>query len=112
MPQYANDPPPTLSVGKSQGGLEDNGLTYNQAGITYNQAGVTYGGFYGFSDVPARISLIPQVSPLISVITPEMRVSFIRPDQPINMQIREVPEPSTHQGGNAFGPGFFLYIPQ
>lgn len=49
---------PTLIIDNSEGSLEDQGYTYNQAGFTYNQAGVFYGGFYGFSDVVPIIAII------------------------------------------------------
>ncbi len=42
--------PQMVGKGNSQGGLDDNGLTFNEPGVSFNEPGVTFGGFYGFAE--------------------------------------------------------------
>lgn len=80
----------------SEGSLNDPGITFNEAGVTFNQAGVTFGGFYGFTDAIAGANLV-------------------KTETPRNQKIIDLPGTATPiptGGGNAFGPGFFMFIPQ
>lgn len=63
MPRISTDISPTMSVGKTQAELEDQGLTYNEAGISYNESGIFYGGVFGASLVFPLISMVASISP-------------------------------------------------
>lgn len=61
------DRKPTLSVGRTNANLYDQGYTYNEAGLTYNQIGVAYGGIYE-NDIYPILSRALSVYPRIVLV--------------------------------------------
>jgi hypothetical protein len=59
---------PSALSANSQGYVQDDGITYNQAGLSYNAIGIHYGGFYGFAAIfPSFASILtPTLTAIIN----------------------------------------------
>lgn len=104
---------PTLIGTPSDGFLEDNGLTFNEAGVTFNEAGVTFGGFYGFADM---------VAPMPSLVIPDTLISLVPNNDVASLSLVDTVKPAIVNVGEDYmvarplgrgmiiGPGFFFFL--
>lgn len=66
---------PTITVGRSDAHLADQGYSYNQSGLTYNSP-VSYGGIYGYDISPTIARSLTEKSNIkVNVIRPGLFVS-------------------------------------
>lgn len=86
---------PIASAAKTQRGIQDDGISYNESGISYNELGLAYGGLYGLTDIFPIIASVQAPKPSIF----NYADIYTKGTTPIS-------------NNQSIGPGWFMFITQ